>query len=267
MIADKQGFKDRRFRYIYGPVPSWRIGSSLGIDLLSQREKVCSFDCIYCQLGDTKDYSLKRGHYVSEEEIIKELQSMPKDVQIDFLTFSGRGEPTLAKNLGNAIKAVKQIRTEQIAVITNSSTIAHEDVRQELALADLVIAKLDAPTQEVFETVNRPDKGIMLHAILEGIRKFREEYKGRLALQLMFMKENKGAAEDIALIVKGIRPDEVQINTPLRPCGVEPLEKEELLRIKGLFDGLNVISVYETEKRVVKPISDEDTLKRRGKAL
>jgi wyosine [tRNA(Phe)-imidazoG37] synthetase (radical SAM superfamily) len=265
MIADKQGFKGRRFRYIYGPVPSWRIGSSLGIDLLSQREKVCSFDCIYCQLGETKDYSLKRGRYVSEKEIINELQSLPKDVQIDFLTFSGRGEPTLAKNLGNTIEAVKQVRTEQIAVITNSSTIAHEDVRQELALADLVIVKLDAPTQEVFETVNRPDKGIMLQAILEGIRKFREKYRGRLALQLMFMKENKETAEDIALIVKGIHPDEVQINTPLRPCGVEPLEKEELLRIKGLFDGLNVISVYETEKGVVKPISDKDTLKRRGK--
>lgn len=255
----------RRFQYIYGPVPSWRIGSSLGIDLLSQKEKICSFDCIYCQLGKTKNYSLTRKIYVNEEEIIKELQTVPPDVRIDFLTFSGRGEPTLAENLGKAIKAVKKVRPEPIAVITNSSMIEHEDIRQELALADCVIAKLDAPAQEVFEAVNRPGKTIRLQAILEGIMKFRDEYKGKLALQHMFMKENKKYAEDIAVIAKEIHPDEVQINTPLRPCGVEPLGKEELFRIKGLFDGLNVISVYESHKKIVKPISDEDTLTRRGK--
>lgn len=259
------GSVNRKFQYIYGPVPSWRIGSSLGIDLLSQTEKICSFDCIYCQLGKTKKAISSRGVYVNEEEIIKELTMLPPDVRIGFLTFSGRGEPTLAANLGDAIRAVKRVRTEPTAVITNSSIIDREDVRRDLAMADFVIAKLDAPTQAVFEAVNRPCGSVGFDRVLEGVKRFRGEYKGKLALQLMFTKENAQHAEDIAGIARAIHPDEVQINTPLRPCTAEPLGKEELFLIKGIFNGLNAISVYESRKKIVKPISDEDTLTRRGK--
>jgi len=255
----------KKFKYIYGPVPSWRIGSSLGIDLLSQTEKICSFDCIYCQLGKTKSYSLSRERYVNEAEVVKELAMLPSDVRIDFLTFSGRGEPTLAANLGDAIKAAKKVRTEPIAVITNSSTIDREDVRQEIALADYVIAKLDAPTQEMFEVINRPGETIRFHGVLEGIRKFRGGYKGKLALQLMFTKENANCAGELARIVQDIGPDEVQVNTPLRKCPVQPLSESELSAIQGLFNGPQVISVYSSHKISVKPLSDPDTLIRRGK--
>lgn len=257
----------KKFKYIYGPVPSWRIGSSLGIDLLSQAEKICSFDCIYCQLGKTKNYSLSREQYVDAEEVMKELATLPQDVQIDYLTFSGRGEPTLAANLGDSIKAARRTRREPIAVITNSSIIDREDVRQDLVLADYVIAKLDAQTQEVFEVVNRPGKTIRLDKVLKGIRKFRGDYKGKLALQLMFTKENENCAEELARIVRDIGPDEVQLNTPLRQSPVQPLPEERLSVIQGLFSGLSIISVYRSHKISVKPLSDPDTLIRRGKIL
>lgn len=237
----------------------------MGIDLLSQTEKICSFDCIYCQLGLTKSYVLSRKKYVNEEGIVKELAMLPPDVRIDFLTFSGRGEPTLAANLGDAIKAVKKVRTEPVAVITNSSTIDREDVRRELTLADYVIAKLDAPAQEIFEVINRPGKTIRFSEVLEGIRKFRSEYKGKLSLQLMFTKENENCAAELARIVRDTGPDEIQLNTPLRQCPVQPLPEERLSAIQELFSGLTVISVYRSHKISVKSLSDPDTLRRRGK--
>jgi len=253
-----------RFKYIYGPVSSWRVGSSLGVDLLSQKEKICSFDCIYCQLGKTKKPTITRHLYIPQGEILKELSALP-EMSIDYITFSGRGEPTLAKNLGSMINAVKKLRRESIAVITNSSLMNRQDVQEELFPANFVIAKLDASSQGSFVLVNRPFQGIEFDAILEGIKEFKRHFQGKLALQIMFMKENVQYAGEIACITKDICPDEIQINTPLRPCGVEPLGREELSQIKDLFGGLNAISVYESRKRYVKPISDEDTLKRRGK--
>jgi len=254
-----------KFKYIYGPVPSWRVGSSLGIDLLSQEEKICSYDCLYCQLGRTKFLTSTRQFYVSEDMILRELEMLPADISIDYITLSGRGEPTLAINLGDTINALKGIRKEAIAVITNSSLINRQDVQKELSSADFVIAKLDACSQGSFMAVNQPFQGTEFDVIVQGLKEFKRHFQGKLALQIMFIKENAQYAEDIAEIAKEIHPDEIQINTPLRPCGVEPLKREELSEIKDLFSGLNAISVYESRKKIVKPISDKDTLKRRGK--
>jgi wyosine [tRNA(Phe)-imidazoG37] synthetase (radical SAM superfamily) len=255
----------RKFKYIYGPVSSWRIGSSMGVDLLSQKEKICSFDCIYCQLGKTTISDITRRLYIEQDEIIKEINALSEMLYIDYITFSGRGEPTLAKNLGPMIKAVKKLRHEPVAVITNSSLMNRQDVREELLYADFVIAKLDASSQESLALVNRPSQGIHFDAIIEGIKEFKKHFPGKLALQIMFMKENVQYAGDIARIVEKIRPDEIQINTPLRPCGIEPLGRGELSQIKDLFGSFHSISVYESQKKIVRPISDDDTLKRRGK--
>jgi len=253
-----------KFKYLYGPVSSWRIGSSLGIDLLSQKEKICSFNCIYCQLGKTVVSDMTRLVYIEQEEVIKELNFL-SEMDIDYITFSGCGEPTLAKNLGEVIKAVKKIRHEPVAVLTNSSLMNRQDVRDDLCHADLVVAKLDASSQESLALVNRPCLGIEFEAIVEGIKEFKKQFQGKLALQIMFVKENMKYAEDIARIAEGIDSDEIQINTPLRPCAVKPLGIEELSQIKNLFRGPNVTSVYESRKKSVRPISDADTLKRRGK--
>lgn len=256
---------NKKYKYIYGPVPSWRLGSSLGIDPVSKGRKICSFDCIYCQIGKTGLLTDERRTFINCSDIIDELDSLPP-LKIDYITFSGAGEPTLADNLGEMIKAIKQIRKEKIAVISNSSLFHREDVRKDLQLADFVIAKLDAPTQEILTTINQPIEIINIEHIISGIKMFKEMYKGKLALQIMFVEQNKGCAQDIARIAKEIHPDEVQINTPLRPCKVKPLPKPEIDRIESYFDGLKTISVYKTERKKISSLSDEDTLKRRGKA-
>ncbi len=257
------------FKYIYGPVPSWRLGSSLGIDLLSQEEKICNFDCVYCQLGVTKKYTSERKIYVPVEEVIEELGALP-DANIDYITFSGRGEPGLAANLGAVIKAVKLIRKEPVAVLTNGSLMALEEVRNEFALADLVVAKLDACSPASLREINRPATGTEFNGILDGIKNFRKDYKGKLALQIMFIDSNKNDVGKFIYLSNYIRPDEIQVNTPLRPGPVNPLTKEEILNIKDNFisacRAISVVSVYD--ERVFKDIaslSDEDTLKRRGK--
>ncbi len=256
--------KKKEFRYIYGPVPSWRLGSSLGIDLLSQDKKLCTFDCTYCQIGRTLDYTKGRKVYVPTEEVVKEIESLP-EVWIDYITFSGRGEPTLAENFGDAIKAVKEVRKEKIAVLTNSSLIGEERIREELSLADFVCLKLDACDEETLKRINKPQGEIRFEPLLRGIMQFRKEYHGRLALQIMFLEENRRKAGRLADLAREVMPDEVQINTPLRPCGAKPLSESEVIKIKRDFEGLNVVSVYEAGHKEVTPLSSEDTLRRRGK--
>jgi wyosine [tRNA(Phe)-imidazoG37] synthetase (radical SAM superfamily) len=140
-----------------------------------------------------------------------------------------------------------------------------QDVREELSCADFVIAKLDACSQKSFMEINKPVAGMRFENVLEGMKIFRSHFQGKMALQIMFLQANVKYACAINEIAKEINPDEAQINTPLRHCAVDPLGREELARVKDIFAGLNVISVYESMKRHVTPISDEDTLKRRGK--
>ncbi|MFA5350923.1 MAG: radical SAM protein [Candidatus Omnitrophota bacterium] len=258
-----------KFKYIYGPVPSWRLGSSLGVDLLSQKEKICNFDCLYCQLGQIKEYTLERKNYVSIKEVMEELAELP-EANIDYITFSGRGEPTLAENLGEVIRAVKLIRKERIAVLTNSSLMGIDEVRKELALADFVVAKLDACSFESLQEINKPAKGVEFENIVEGIKVFRKNYKGKLALQMMFMDNNKNYVNKLIYLANYIKPDEVQVNTPLRACGIKALTKEEILKVKNSFiascQGVKVVSAYdEREIKSIVSFSDKDTLKRRGK--
>ncbi|MCK4462773.1 MAG: radical SAM protein [Candidatus Omnitrophica bacterium] len=252
------------FKYIYGPVPSWRLGSSLGIDLLSEKDKICTFNCTYCQIGETLFYTTERKVFVSTKKVIEEIKALP-EIHIDYITFSGRGEPTLAKNLGEAIKEVKKVRKEPIAVLTNSSLISREDVRKELIFADLVACKIDASSNKTFALINRPDKTMRFESILDGIKNFRKIYKKKLALQVMFMEENKDEAQKIAELAANINPDEVQINTPLRPSRRGPLSKSKIAKIKEYFKNFNVVSVYDAPHIKVESISTGDTLRRRGK--
>ena len=254
----------KRLSYVYGPVPSWRLGRSLGIDPITRSEKVCTFDCIYCQIGKTRHMPLKRSIFVPVQKMVKELSSLPK-IKIDYITFAGTGEPTLAKNLGSMIKAVRQVRNEKIAVLTNSSIANREDVVKDLLLADLVVFKLDAPSQDIFRLINRPARNIRLNTIIKAIKRFKARHMGRTALQIMFTEENKSSAKEIARIAKEIGPDEVQLNTPLRPCGVKPLKRDEMAALERYFKGLKIASVYRAKHKDVKPISAKSTLKRRGK--
>ncbi|RKY37297.1 MAG: radical SAM protein [Candidatus Omnitrophota bacterium] len=254
-----------KFKYIYGPVPSWRLGRSLGIDLLSSQSKICNFDCVYCQLGRYKPCAYKRQVYVPTEEIIRELNLISSNTRIDYITFSGTGEATLAGNLAQTILAVKDFRKEPVAVLTNAGLINSAEIISDLCLADFVIAKLDACSQNAMVEINHPAEQVKFRDILHGLKKFRSIYKGKMALQIMFLPQNKANAAKIAELAKDIEPDEIQINTPLRPCACSPLSETEIKEIKKIFTGLNVISVYEKPVTPVQPISGPDTLKRRGK--
>ncbi len=250
---------------IYGPVPSWRLGKSLGIDLLCAKGKICSFDCVYCQLGRTTNPTTKRGEFVSIARLTEELKGV-KGVAANYITFSGTGELTLASNLGWAIDVAKLILPLPTAVLTNSFLISREDVRGELAKVDVVVAKLDAHNQELFGQVNRPVAGFKLGDIIEGIRHFRDNFTGKLCLQIMFIEANRDFAGEIAQIASSLSPDEVQLNTPLRPCAVKPVTSSQMAYIKGKFVNLrNVVTVYEASRPGVVPLNLQEALRRRPK--
>jgi wyosine [tRNA(Phe)-imidazoG37] synthetase (radical SAM superfamily) len=250
---------------IYGPVSSWRLGRSLGIDLVNAKRKVCSFSCVYCQLGETRQFAIEPRQLISLEQLTREIRQLGH-VEADYITFSGTGEPTLASNLGEAIEFVKSALDLPVAVLTNSSLMFREDVREQLGLADTVVAKLDVPNEELLGVVNRPSPGLRFDEIKNGVVLFRDKYRGKLALQIMFIRANKDYAREIAVLARQISPDEVQINTPLRPCAVTPLPPESLAEIQSQFANLrNVVSVYEAPKPRVMPLDLAETLRRRPK--
>jgi len=248
---------------VYGPVPSWRLGRSLGIDLLSTKGKTCSFDCIYCQLGRTVNPLTERKQFVSLSELTADLERV-KRIPADYATFAGIGEPALASNLGEAIVLVKSVLKLPVAVLTNSSLMTREDVRRELSLADVVVAKVDAPNEELFRHINRPTVKCTLGEIIQGIELFRGEYERKLALQMMFIKANRGYASEMARIAEQLSPDEVQINTPLRPCAIQPLTPEDISAIQREFSKVKrVVTVYEASRSEVAPLNLKETLRRR----
>jgi len=248
---------------IYGPVSSWRLGKSLGIDLLNTRRKVCSFNCVYCQLGNTTEFVTEPKEFVSLELLAKEIRSV-RQIEADYATFSGMGEPTLASNLGDAIEFVRSMLDLPIAVLTNSSLMFREEVRQQLTHADTVVAKLDVLNEELLAKVNRPVPGLHFDQIKDGISLFRDKYRGKLALQVMFIEANKDYASEIAALARQISPDEVQINTPLRPCAVRPLPPKNIARLKREFTNFEtVVTVYEAQKYKVLPLDLAETLRRR----
>ena len=261
------------FKYLYGPVFSWRLGISLGIDLISTKEKVCNFDCSYCQIGKTFELTDKRQIFVATDEIIKEIKGLDKNIKLDFLTFSGRGEPTLALNLGAVIEELRKIRTEKIAVITNSTNFYIDEVRENLKKVDVVMAKFDAWNDELLQNINKPidNKTICFDKIYNGLKKFRQEFDGILELQIMFTDENKNDYKTAFELIKNIRPDRIQINTPLRPCDINPLDKAKIAEIKRDFEefftryGIYVVGVYDVEKKDIKSLDIKNTELRRGK--
>lgn len=264
---------NNKFRYIYGPIESWRMGKSLGIDPLSDKAKICNLNCIYCQLGKTHTLVNERKEYVSMDAIADEMERFFDSVNyadpliienIDYLTFSGRGEPTLAKNLGGMIRAVRNIREEDIAVITNSTLMHLPDVQEDLSLSDLVVAKLDACDELSFKKVDQAVRGISFEKTLEGIKDFKSFYQGKLAIQIMFVEQNRIYAKEIADIVRSISADEIQINTPLRPSAARPLNREEIQEIKSCFNGVPTVTVYEHDRKETIPIDEGDAIKRHG---
>jgi len=200
---------------VYGPVKSWRYGSSLGIDLLLQTS-ICSFNCIYCQLGNIQVRTLEQKIYVPTERVIQDLSRVDMK-NVDIVAFSGSGEPTLALNLGEVIAHVKEVYRKPVMVLTNSTLLHDPATRARLREADIVDCKLDTASDTLLKRYNRPAPGITVSRIVEGIKALRSEYPGKIHIQCMFMPINLSEAEELAKIIRAIKPDLVQLNTPRRP--------------------------------------------------
>jgi len=208
-------------KYVYGPVRSRRLGNSLGISTVPY--KVCSFDCVYCQLKSTTQKTTVRKNYVSEKEIIAEIRTFfenkPKDLKIDHVTFSGSGEPTLHHSIGRLVREVKKLTHVPVVLITNSSTLVDSKLRRELLGVDLIIPSLDAVTQDIFEKIDQPYKGIKVKDIVESLINFRKSFKGLMWLEVMLVRglnDSEDYLRQIKRIVDKIKPDRVQLNAPVR---------------------------------------------------
>lgn len=249
-------------KIVYGPLASWRLGRSLGVDLICSPKKICSFDCLYCQLEKTEKITSQRSVFVLTNNVEGEVKNALEKTTPDVITFSGMGEPTLANNMHEVIMLLRELTDIPLAILTNSSLLYDKNVQKTLRNLDIIVAKLDASNQELFQKMNCPAPGIAFEKTLKGIKELRRDFNGKFALQIMFINENKKCAEDIAKIAQGIQPDEVQINTPLRFSKVKPLPKEELDHIEKAFTGLNTISVYRSPKTKATPLDMSELIKR-----
>ena len=238
-------------KYIFGPVPSRRLGRSLGVDLVPY--KTCTFDCVYCDLGRTIHKTVSRQSYVPPEEIQGELELYLSvlDKKPDYITLSGSGEPTLNTDIGETIRRIKEITSTPIAVLTNSSLLSLNEVRMDLSEADVVLPSLDAITPASFEYINRPHQSLKIEEIISGLIQFRKEYRGQIWLEVVFCRginDDKEEIERLKGVIERIQPDRVQLNTPVRPPAEDfafPLTLGQLEEIrKTLGDKAEIISEF-----------------------
>jgi len=208
------------YRYLFGPVPSRRLGRSLGIDLVPQ--KTCTFDCAYCECGRTTVLTLERREYVPTDRVIAELDDcLAKAPDIDYVTFAGSGEPTLHSGIGDIISFIKdRYPRYRVAVLTNGALFVDPDVRAALMRADLVVPSLDAVSEDIFRDINRPSPGITAGQVVAGLVAFSREFPGVIWLEVFIVPGKNDTDEELLRLrdaVAVVAPDRVQVNTLDRP--------------------------------------------------
>ncbi len=232
------------YNHIFGPINSRRLGTSLGIDAIYF--KVCSFDCLYCEVGITNIKTIERKEWVKKDDIIAELKDYlaKNDKKLDYITFSGSGEPTLNSKIGEIIDEIKKITNTKVAVLTNSSLIYDKNVQNELLKADLVVPSLDAVTETLFHKIDLPHKDIKIENIINGLIEFRKIYTGQIWLEVLVLKGFNDTEEEfnkIADCVKLIKPDKVQINNLDRKPSYDIAKKadfETVEKLKKILSGI-----------------------------
>lgn len=207
---------------VYGPVTSWRYGQSLGIDPIGEIS-TCSFNCVYCQLGEIERQTRDRAIYIPTATILTELATYTP-WEVDIITLSGSGEPTLALNLGEILQGVHQMTGKPTLVLTNGTLLSDATVRSELKLADQISVKLDGITEEQVRRVDRPVPGFNWQETWESLQQFRQEYSGILGIQTMILTPwNPQMKATYLKMMQNLQPDEIQLNTPTRP---KPLQRQ-----------------------------------------
>lgn len=217
-------------------MPSRRLGWSYGVDIVPF--KVCTLDCVYCQLGKSTDRTIKRKDYGPIEPILAELREiLAEGLEADFITIAGSGEPTLNSRLGELIDGIKKITDIPVAILTNGTLLYKEDVRADCAKADVVMPSLDAGDKQAFQKVNRPHKDISIENLISGLCAFREEFAGRIWLEVFFVEGLNTEDEQIAKIrdaIELIRPDKIQLNTAVRPTAEADIKRLDAEKLQAI---------------------------------
>jgi wyosine [tRNA(Phe)-imidazoG37] synthetase (radical SAM superfamily) len=235
-----------KYRYLFGPVPSRRLGTSLGVDIIPF--KTCTFNCIYCECGKTTNLTTLRKPYFKYEDIIRELDDfLSSKPDLDYITFAGSGEPTLNSDTGKIIRYLKENYPEyRIAMLTNGSLLMDRLVRDDIKDCDLIIPSLDAVSQEVYEKINRPCTDIKVEDVIKGIELLRSESKAEIWIEVFIVPGVNDTREELDLmrdVLVRISPDRIQLNTLDRPGTEDWLvaeTEEKLMEIQKFFKGLNV---------------------------
>lgn len=257
------------YKHIYGPVPSRRLGRSLGVDIIPF--KTCSYDCMYCQLGNTTNHTIERKLYTEPDEILEELGHRLREVQPDFISFAGSGEPTLNSGLGRIIHGIKALTDVPVVVFTNASLLWMPEVRTDLAEASIVSPSLDAARLETAIQINRLATGLSFEQIYSGLQTFCREYSGRIWLEILFVEGINDSPDDIQALAGALRGmtgiERVQLNTVSRPPAehcARPLSHKRLQAISQLLPGkIGIIAptfkghAYKNQGRELR---DEDVI-------
>ena len=233
------------YRYIYGPVPSRRLGISLGVSPIPK--KTCNYSCIYCQLGRTDHLTNTRQMFYPVEEIIDELKIFQDTLTpFDVITIVGEGEPTLYLGLGELISQIRKITPKPVAVITNGALLYDPELQDELAKADIILPTLDAWDEASFKKINRPHKSMKYSQVINGIETFSKEYQGQLWIEIMLMQginDDDQALNQYKTMLKKLKFDKLYINTPVRPpaeTDVNPVEHERINQIAEHLGGISI---------------------------
>lgn len=255
------------YKYLFGPVPSRRLGMSLGVDLVPK--KVCSLDCVYCEVGKTTSLTLQRKEYIKldrvKEDLIHYFNNNPDP---DYITFSGSGEPTLNICIDEVLKYIKQNKPNvPVAVLTNGTLLYDGNVRETLLNADLVLPSLDAATEEVFKKINRPAEDLHIDTCIQGLIDFRKEFKGKMWLEILILPGYNDSESELAELKKAIlkiKPDSVQLNTLDRPGTISHLRgatREELQRVSDYWglDNVEIIAAAPERKNMQVYRNDIET--------
>jgi wyosine [tRNA(Phe)-imidazoG37] synthetase (radical SAM superfamily) len=241
------------YKHLFGPVPSRRLGMSLGVDMVPR--KVCSLDCIYCEVGKTTTLTAQREEYVPAPEIIAELEDFFKNhPDPEVITFSGYGEPTLNSSIGQVLDFLKEKRPHvPVAVLTNGTLLGQEQVRKAILRADYVLPSLDAATEETFQKINRPVASLDLQDYIQGLADFRKEFSGEIWLEVFIIPGYNDTSRELDALKKAIlkiNPHKVQINTLDRPGtegNIRSATRKELESIKAGWDipGVEIVSAVD----------------------
>lgn len=243
------------YTYLFGPVPSRRLGISLGVDLVPH--KTCTLDCIYCECGETTNLTMERKEYVPLKTVLEELQDyFVTHPDPDYITFSGAGEPTLNSKIGEVLDFIRKHKpTVKIAVLTNGTLLSDQEVRQALLGADLVMPSLDAATLATLNKINRPHPSISMAQYIDGLATFRKMFQGTFNLELFVLPGCNDSEEDLHNLkeaITRINPDLLQLNTLDRPgvvADIHPASPEKMQRIADFFAPLKVEIIAAPPKR------------------